>query len=74
MNRHSQLPPEQQRVQKLVDQWNADERHWRSLRGRRLLRRLTRKGLTADQHRVLDQREFARTRTPVDCIGEPLPG
>jgi hypothetical protein len=61
-------------VQKLVDQWNADEHHWRSLRGRRILRRLARKSLTTDQHRALDQLEFARTRPPVDCVGEPLPG
>ena len=71
---YSNLPPEQHRVQRLVDQWNADEAVWRTLElGRRLRRSLHRK-LTKDQHCELDLREFARAKPPVDCIGEPLPG
>lgn len=73
MNPYSNLPPEQHRVQRLVDQWNADEALWRKLELRRRLRRATRRKLSETQHRELDLREFARAKPPVDCIGEPIP-
>jgi len=64
------LPPEQHRVQRLVDQWNADGGLWQKLAPRRRLRRAARKNLTEAQLRELDLREFARTKPPVECIGE----
>jgi hypothetical protein len=39
MNPYCNLPPEQRRVQQLVALFNADERLWRSLEGKRRLRR-----------------------------------
>lgn len=67
------IPPEQHRVQRLVDQWNADERLWKKLEPLRRLRRSRRKNLNEVQRRELDLREFAQARPPVDCIGQPLP-
>lgn len=66
-------PPEQHHVQRLVDQWNADERLWRKLQPRRRMRCALRKNLTEAQLRELDLREFAKARPPADCIGQPLP-
>lgn len=67
------LSPEQHAVQRLVDQWNADERLWQKLELRRRLRRARRKNLTEAQLRELDLREFAIAKHPADCIGQPLP-
>lgn len=73
MNSYPNLPPEQRRVQRLVDQWNVDEKLWRKLEPRRRLRRTVRRKLTKAQHRKLDLREFAKAKPPVDCLGQPLP-
>jgi len=67
------LLTEQHRVQRLVDRFNADEALWRRLAVRRRLRRSLRKGLSEEQLHELDLRDFARSKPPVDCIGEPLP-
>ena len=67
------LPSEQHAVQRLVDQWNADERLWKKLEPLRRLRRARRKNLTEAQLRELDLREFAKSRPPADCIGQTLP-
>lgn len=69
----SNLPPEQHRVQRLVDRFNAGEALWRRLDARRRLRRLLRKDLSEEQLHELDLRDFAHAKPPVDCIGEPLP-
>jgi hypothetical protein len=67
------LPPEQRQVQRLVDQWNADERLWQKLEPSRRRRRALRKNLSEAQLHELDLREFATAKPPVDCIGEPFP-
>jgi hypothetical protein len=64
------LPPEQHRVQRLVDQWNADEGLWQKLAPRHRLRRAARKNLTEAQLRELDLRDFASAKPPADSIGE----
>jgi hypothetical protein len=68
------LPSEQQRTQRLVDRFNTDEALWRRLAARRRLRRWLRKDLSEEQLHERDLRDFARSKPPVDCIGEPLPG
>jgi hypothetical protein len=70
MNPFHNLPPAQRRTQRLVEQFNADERLWQKLEPRRRLRRLARPKLSKQQHRVLDLREFARQRPPADAIGQ----
>lgn len=72
MRPYNNLPPPQRSIQRLTDQFNADERLWRSLAEKRGERRLRRKGqprLSAKQHRLLDLLEFANARPPQDCIG-----
>jgi len=56
-------------VQRLIDQFNADERVWRSLAKERRQRRKGRPRLSAGQHRLLDLLECAQARPPQDCIG-----
>ena len=68
MTQYFNLPPEQRLVQQLADQFNADERLWRSLEPRRRLRRKGRLRLSARQHRLLDLLEFAKVRPPQDCV------
>jgi hypothetical protein len=63
------LTPSQQAAQRLVDTFNADEAHWRSLERRRRSRRKLLKNLTKKQYETLDLREFVTTRPPDDCIG-----
>ena len=57
------MPPEQRLTQRLVDQFNADERLWKKLEPKRRAR-LSRKNL-----KELDLLEFARARPPQDGIG-----
>jgi len=71
MNPYYNLPLEQRRTQRLVDQYNADARVWKKLEPRRRARRkLLRKVLTRKLLKKLDLAEFAAERPAPDCIGE----
>lgn len=70
MNPYYNLPPEQHMTQRLVDEFNADERLWKKLEPKRracrkLRPRPSRKGL-----KELDLLEFGRARPLQDCIGQ----
>jgi hypothetical protein len=67
------LPSEQRFTQRLVDQFNSDERLWAKLEPRRQARRqLLSDVLSEDELRELDLREFGREKPPQDCIGQPV--
>jgi hypothetical protein len=71
MNPYYNLPPEQRRMQRLVDQNNADGQLWRELAPKRRARhRLLRRVLSRKRLKKLDVEEFAAARPPQDCIGE----
>lgn len=67
------LPRNQHDIQRLVDQFNADEAHWRSLEPRRRLRRRILRRLKKKEHRALDLLEFPRLRPADDCIARIMP-
>ncbi len=69
MRPYYNLPAEQRRVQQLVTEFNADERLWRSLERKRLLRRKLHARLQAKYRKQLDLLDFAVARAPQDCIG-----
>jgi hypothetical protein len=69
MNPYYNLPPEQRMTQRLVDQFNADERLWKKLEPRRKARRKLRPSLSKKKLKRLDLAEFAKARPPQDCIG-----
>jgi hypothetical protein len=70
MNLYSNLSPEQRPGQQLVDQFNADEQVWRSLRNKRRIRRKALPKLSSKgQKQQLDLLEFAAARPPEDCAG-----
>jgi hypothetical protein len=69
VNSYPNLPPEQGRVQRLVDQFNADENIWRRLAVKRRLRRLSRRGLLPKWHELFDLVELHRGRPREDAIG-----
>jgi hypothetical protein len=57
------LPPEQRATQRLVDQFNADERLWRKLApDRRARRKLLRRIVSRKKLKKLDLEEFANAR------------
>ena len=70
MNLYYNLPPEQMAAQRLVDQFNADERLWEKLEPRRRARRKLRPRLAREELRRLDLQEFAKAKPPPDCIGQ----
>ena len=70
MNPYYHLPPEQRPTQRLVDQFNADERLWKKLEPRRRARRKLRPRLSKKKLKKLDLLEFAKARPPQDCIGQ----
>ncbi len=70
MNPDYNLPPEQRVTQRLVDQFNADERLWRKLEPRRRARRKLLSHLSEKQLKKLDLDEFARERPPLECVGQ----
>jgi len=70
MNPYYNLPPGQRMTQRLVDQFNADERLWRKLAPKRNARRKLRPRLSKKKLKKLDLREFAKARPPQDCVGE----
>ena len=69
MNPYSNLPPEQRPTQRLVDQFNADERLWRSLEPKRRARRKLLPKLSRRKRKKLDLLDFAKARPPQECIG-----
>jgi hypothetical protein len=69
MNSYYNLPAEQIGVQRLVDQFNADERLWERLEPSRHARRKLRPHLTKKQLRKLDLLEFAKAAPPLECVG-----
>jgi len=73
MTPYYNLPPEQRMTQRLVDQFNADERLWKRLEPRRRARhKLLRRVLSRKELKRRDLLEFARERPPQECIGQPL--
>lgn len=70
MNPYYYLPPEQRRTQRLVDQFNADEKLWKKLEPRRRARRKLRPRLSKKKLKKLDLQEFAKKRPPLECVGE----
>jgi hypothetical protein len=68
MNQYHNLPPDQRFTQRLVDQFNADERLWKKLEPRRRLRRKLRPRLSKKRLRKQDLAEFAKAKPPQDCI------
>jgi hypothetical protein len=73
MRRYPNLPRNQRDIQPLVDQFNADEAHWRGLEPRRRLRRKILRRLKKKEHRALDLLEFAKLRPAGDCVGRRVP-
>jgi len=69
MNPYYNLPREQRRVQQFVTQFNADEQLWRSLEGKRRLRRRLYPRLSAKLRKQLDLLDFAMAHQPQDCVG-----
>jgi hypothetical protein len=70
MNPYYNLPPAQRATQRLVAQFNADERLWKKLEPRRKARRKLRPRLSAKKLEKLGLSEFAKVRPPQDCIGQ----
>ncbi len=61
MNPYYNLPPGQRATQRLVDQFNADERLWKKLEPKRRARRKLQPGLSLRKLKKLDLLEFAKT-------------
>jgi hypothetical protein len=70
LNPYYNLPPEQRMTQRLVDQFNADERLWKKLEPKRRARRKVRPRLSRKKLKRLDLLEFAKARPPQDGIGQ----
>ena len=70
MTPYYNLPPEQRMTQRLVDQFNTDERLWKKLEPRRRARRKLRPRLSKKKLKKLDLAEFAKARPPQDCVGK----
>jgi hypothetical protein len=70
MNPYYNLPPEQTRTQRLVDQFNADEKLWKKLEPKRRARRKLRPRRSRKKLKKINPLEFAKARPPQDCIGE----
>jgi len=72
MNSYPNLPAEQRATQRLVEQFNADERLWNELDPKRERRRKVLRGLSKKKLKELDLQEFASARPPQDCIGRSI--
>jgi hypothetical protein len=72
MNPYPNLPPEQRPAQRLVDQFNADERLWKKLEPNRAARRKIRPPLSSAKLKKLALQEFAQASPPPDCIGQAI--
>jgi len=56
-------------IQRLADQFNADERLWESLETLRRLRRKLHPRMKARKRKKLDLLDFANAQPPKDCVG-----
>ncbi len=63
------LPSEQRRLQRFVDQFNATEEHWRTMAVKRCLRRLGHPRLSPKRRKLLDLINQVSTRPFPDAIG-----
>jgi hypothetical protein len=72
MNPYYNLPPEQMPTQRLVDQFNADERLWKKLESKRSARRKLQPRLSRKKLKELALLEFAKARPPQDSLGQWL--
>ncbi len=70
MNPYYNLPPEQRMIQRVVDQFNADERLWKKLAPKRRARRKLRPRLSRKKRKKLDLLDCVKARPPQDCIGQ----
>ncbi len=70
MKPYYNLPPGQRITQRLVDQFNADERLWKKLEPRRRLRRKLLPGVSKKKLKELDLAEFAKAKPPQECVGQ----
>ena len=70
INPYHNLPLEQRATQRLVDQFNADERLWKKLEPKRRARRKLRPRLSRKKLRKLNLLEFAKARPPLECVGQ----
>jgi hypothetical protein len=70
VNPYYNLPPEQRAVQRLAEQFSADERLWKKLEPRRRARWKLRPRRSHKKLKELDLQEFAKARPPQDCIGQ----
>ena len=70
MNPYYNLPAGQRFTQRLVDQFNADERLWKKLAPqRRARRKLLKKLASRKMLKILNLLEFTRERPPIECVG-----
>lgn len=69
MNPYYNLPPEQGRVQRLVDQFNADEELRGRLEAKRVIRRIRYPRLSRTHRKLFDLLDLVFTRPLYDCIG-----
>jgi hypothetical protein len=72
MNPYPNLPPDQRPAQRLVDQFNADERLWKKPEPNRAARRKIRPPLSSAKLKKIALREFAQASPPPDCIGQAI--
>lgn len=70
MNPYHNLPPNQRPTQRLVDQFNADERLWKELEPKRRLRRKLCPHLSRKRLKKLDLLDFTKARPPQQCVGQ----
>ncbi len=67
--RRCNLPAGQQFIQRMVDEFNAEERLWKSLALRRKLRKILHPKISRRKRQQLDLAEFASRQPLKDCIG-----
>ena len=71
MTPYYNVPPEQRFTQRLVDQFNADERLWKKLAPRRRARpKLLRLLVSRKMLKTPDVFEFAHEQPPQEGVGE----
>ena len=73
-NPYCNLLPVQRATQRLVDQFNADERLWRKLERKRRARRKLLPWLSKKKLKRLALLESVRARPPQECIGQWVEG